>query len=178
VKFRLLTAILSLTLATSVAHAQIGLYGNFDTTRLVDNNFHTTTWFYGPGFGVYYDFLHLGPVSLGADLRGNVLWGKDQKYRSGLIGLRLAAKPPLLPIRPYLQGSLGVGGSNVSTVNGTYSQRFLYEILGGVDFTIFPHLDLRLAEIGYDRMSGLREGTVEPTDTLFTAATGVVFRFN
>jgi hypothetical protein len=38
-------------------------------------------------------------------------------------------------------------------------------------------VDLRLAEIGYGRMSGLREGSVEPTDTLLTASSGIVLRF-
>jgi hypothetical protein len=164
------------------AHAQIGVYGKLDAVRLNAASpgvAASTTWYYGPGAGIYDDFLHLGPISLGADLRGDYLWGNEQQYRSALFGLRLAAKPPILPIKPYVQGSVGVGGASHGGLNGSgsiFSNKFQYQVLGGLDYTFFPHLDLRLVEVGYGRMSGISSSGVAPEATLFTLSAGLAIR--
>jgi hypothetical protein len=180
---RSLIITLAIALSTITTHAQVGIYGKLDINHfsgsIVAGVPAASTWYYGPGVGVYYDFLHLGPVSLGADLRGDLLYGSQSKYRSALFGLRLAAKPPLLPIRPYIQGSVGAGGPRYTGPLGAginppgYSTKFQYQIAGGVDFTLLPHLDLRAAEIGYGRMTGINE----PVTTMLTISTGLVFRF-
>src|ERR1700679_2208847 len=81
---------------TCSAKAQIGAYGMFTVDRLsniassplplppnsTDQSFaraNTVDPLGGTG-GVYYDFLQLGPVKLGADLRGSVLHTKRGAY--------------------------------------------------------------------------------------------------
>jgi len=178
-KLRCLIVLFVLALSTIAARAQLAIYGNFGATHVTDSSNHTANWFYGPGVGVYYDFLHFGPIAAGVDLRGNFLFGSHEKYRSGLIGVRLAAKPPLSPIKPYAQFSIGAGGDKTDSKkfsDTNYSTKFQYEVLGGVDLTILPRIDLRVAEVGYGRMSGINGGTVAPATNLVTVSSGIVFR--
>lgn len=179
-KLRCLIVLFVFALSTAAARAQLAIYGNFGATHVSDNSNHTTNWFYGPGVGVYYDFVHFGPIAAGVDLRGNFLFGSHEKYRSGLIGVRLAAKPPLLPIKPYAQFSIGAGGAkadgSAKFPDTNYSTKFQYEVLGGLDLTILPRIDLRVAEVGYGRMSGINGGTIAPAANLVTVSSGIVFR--
>ena len=180
-KLRWLTILLVLSVSFATSNAQVAIYGKFETVRFTASNINPTgTWYYGPGAGIYYDFLHLGPVALGADLRGNLLSGSQQKFRSALFGLRLSAKPPILPLRPYIQGSVGVGGPTHSGLDGAgtiYSNKFQYEIIGGLDYTLVPHIEFCAVELSYGRMSGVSSGTPAPVATLFTVGTGLVVRF-
>src|SRR5580698_4712558 len=80
----------------TIVHAQVGVYGMFTVDRLsniasspqplppnsTDPAFkraNTVDPLGGTG-GVYYDFLKLGPVKLGADLRGSILTTKRGAY--------------------------------------------------------------------------------------------------
>jgi hypothetical protein len=175
--------LLALLFTPAIASAQVGIYGQFNAVHASTsgtNLYESTGWFVGPTAGVYYDFLHLGPVGIGADLRGSYLFQSPQKYRSILFGLRLAVKPPVLPLRPYIQGSVGVGGSTRSGLGGNgvlYNNKFQYQVVGGIDYTLVPHLDWRVAELGYGRSAGISSGGPTPGVNLFTISTGVVFRF-
>lgn len=100
-------------------------------------------WVAGGTFGLYSDFIHAGPVRLGLDARGNILNSKGRKLDSGLGGVRVDFRAPMVPLRPYLQGSVGVGSTNFGGGNLT-SKGFLYQFLGGIDFTILPHIDWRV----------------------------------
>ncbi|MGA7833303.1 MAG: hypothetical protein WCA21_20300 [Terracidiphilus sp.] len=183
-KLRWLTILLALAPFSASAHAQIGVYGAFNSVRLtasiVGSSAQTTAWYSGAGAGVYYNFVKMGPIALGADLRGNLLSGNQQKYRSALFGLRLAAKPPVLPIRPYVQASIGAGGASHSGLNGVgtiYSDKFQYLVAGGVEYTVVPHVDFRVVEVGYGRMTGISSGGTAPVATLFSISSGLVLRF-
>jgi hypothetical protein len=177
-------------------HAQFAVYGNFDATHASLSSGQDSFWTYGPNVGIYYDFIHLGPLALGADARANYLFGNQYKYRSALFGVRASAKVPMLPLRPYAQFSVGAGGPKYSGNSGqavatigpllppnplpiNWSNKFQYMIFGGLDVTLIPHLDLRAAEIGYGRMSGVNNGNSgnNPTDSLVTVGTGLVVRF-
>ena len=182
-KLRWLTILIGIVISLAPAQAQVGIYGNFNSTRVNATNSantQTTNWYNGVGAGVYYDFFHMGPLALGADLRGSRLSGNQQNYHDGLFGLRLAANPPVLPIRPYVQASIGAGGASHSGLHGSgkiYSNKFQYQVLAGVDYTLIPHLDLRLAELGYGRMTGVSDGITNPDSTLFSISSGLVVRF-
>jgi hypothetical protein len=130
--------------------------------------------------------VHIGPVSLGADLRGNYLFGSNDKYRSVLGGIRVAAKPPLLPFRPYAEGLVGVAGTRSNqtgsfstatsvSFSSSFGTKFAYQILGGLDWTILPHLDLRLAEVGYGRVSPVSSGS-SASSSVTSLSSGVVLR--
>jgi hypothetical protein len=185
-RFRTLTLFLALTsfIPFLSASAQVGIYGKLDITHFSlssDNHekFQSTGWFYGPGAGVYYDFLHLGPASVGADVRGSFLFGDPDKYRSVLVGARLAVKPPALPFKPYIQASAGLAGSTspkVGTNPTHFDNKFAYEVLGGLDVTIAPGLDWRAIELGYGKVSAVSSFPGTPANSVFLLSTGIVFR--
>jgi len=180
----LFVAAVAIATATSV-HAQVGVYGMFTVDRLSNiassplplppNS--TATAFarantadpLGGTGGVYYDFLKLGPVKLGADLRGSILTTKRGAYvnfngpgariYSVLGGVRGSFQTPIKSLKPYLQISAGLGRSDY----GLYSDRpassqplpnviynnFQYEGLVGLDIKMLPIVDWRVAEFGY-----------------------------
>jgi len=134
-----------------------------------------TNWPFGPTIGFYNDFSHAGPIYLGSDARLEFARGS---YSSNalLFGLRLAAKPVAVPLKPYIQASLGLVHFNQTDLNAA-STNIEYRIAGGVDFTLLPHVDWRVIEVGsgsildYNIGSGTAQG-----DSLTTYSTGIVFR--
>jgi hypothetical protein len=178
-RLRLVLVAVLAVLFVPAARAQFAVYGNLNLTRFDDQANRTSTWFYGPGGGIYDDFLPLGPLALGLDVRGSYGWGDGYAYRDGLAGLRLVARPPVLPIRPYVEGAVGLAATRATATTGLpthFSNKFAYEVLGGLDLTIFPHIDLRIPEIGYGQVSPVA-GPNAPATTLFQISTGVVIRF-
>lgn len=152
-----LALVLSLALTGgSMAHAQFAVYGmasggfgssGTDTTNGVtyrENSFKAG----GGTFGVYDDFKRLGPLKLGADARyfeqsaSSDYAGITTHIRGGTGGLRLSLKIPLFPLKPYVQAGIGEVSSNYGYL-GNNTGSFYYQVGGGVDYTIFPHLDLR-----------------------------------
>lgn len=148
------------------ASAQTGLYASFTGAKLGVSD---TSWIYGPTVGVYFDSSHFGVVKTGLDLRGQFLGGSGAtQLDSGLAGLRLAVKPPLLPIKPYVEAAFGVGYAKFADTSTT---KFEYAFLGGADVTFFPRLDWRVIEFSYGGLTGLNN-SFHPK----TLSTGLVLR--
>ena len=169
--------------AAAGAQAQFGVYGKFDLNHYAFNDGSTAaTTFHGGGFGIYNDFVRLGPVRGGVDLRESLVTASQYDYRSTLFGARVALKAPVLPIRPYVQASVGVGGTKskgpfAAGIGGaSYSNKFTYAVLGGVDWTVFPHVDFRAIEIGYGRQSGVGSGAGSGASTMVMVSSGIVLR--
>jgi hypothetical protein len=160
-----------------VAGAQVGIYGTFTGANLGLAN---TPWLYGGTVGVYRNQGY-GLISAGVDLRGTFLRRAlnpgagsltDQTLKSGLGGVRVAVTPHVLPIKPYVEGLVGVGHFEVGEGSArSVSTSFEYEVLGGLDFTFFPRLDWRVVEFGYGRLAG-NGATLSPK----MLSTGLVFR--
>jgi hypothetical protein len=166
---------IALLLSTGHARAQLGIYGQFGTT-------HDPTisgWYKGFTAGGYGNFLNAGPIHLGVDVRGSYQMGDQYNYRNFLIGPRLQVKPPVLPLRPYLQAAIGFGGSRYTGYSGLgshYSNKLQYGIIGGLDFTVLPHVDLRIPEVGYLRESGISSGAPAKNVDLVSLGFGLVVR--
>jgi len=169
----LLTAVLVVT--TVSAHAQLGVYGEFTVDRISNIGSSPLIGTPAPAVdpvnplggtgGVYYDFLKLGPVKLGADLRGSILTTRRGAYSnsdatgtrlySSLGGIRAVFHTPFAPLKPYVQGSVGLGRSDYGLSNTTSSghvilyNNFEYEGLAGLDVKLLPIVDWRVAEFGY-----------------------------
>jgi hypothetical protein len=179
---------------TTIAHAQLGVYGTVTVnhlsgiqgspyaTGLVNNSINPV----GGTFGAYYDFMKLGPVRLGADLRGTITDGKQGAYTnsrgggtriySGLGGVRASFHTPIPILKPYIQGSVGIGRSDYGLfTNGVVvvHSNLEYEGFAGVDLKIFPALDFRVVELGYGGLSSF--GTNGHTYPLGTLSSGIVF---
>lgn len=146
-------------LSTVTAGAQIGVYAGFSGGH--DTAVSNTV--YGPLFGAYAQ--KGGLLSLGADLRGSFLSRNGSQFYTGAIGPRIALKPVALPIKPYLEGLVGIG----HTGGGSSGTHLNYQVLFGVDATILPRIDWRVIEYDYSALVGNSAST-----TMLT--TGLVFR--
>ena len=169
----------------SAAHAQVAVYGMGSGgflgstaaapgSLLAQNSGFSA---YGGTFGVYDDFARLGPLKLGGDARylqqtssnGN---SYGNKLRGGLVGLRLALKLPVFPLKPYVQAEIGDVATNYGT-QPNEPNSFAYQVQAGLDYTIFPHLDLR-GEYGGGQINGYGNGQKQ---TLQQVGVGLVVRF-
>lgn len=198
-KALLLLAVVAFAAAT--AQAQFGVYGTFTASKLsgiksspeatnpaaVNNDVSPL----GGGLGIYYDFLKVGPVKLGADLRGTIVTTKRGAYinangggariNSALAGVRVVFNAPVMRtvLRPYLQGSAGIGNTNYGLLYGSNGVKtktnFEYMGYAGVDIPLLPIMDFRLVEFG---MGGLNPfGDKSHNYPLQSVSTGVVFHF-
>ena len=191
-KFRLLATVVGLALTTVAAHAQVGLYLNPIAIRvsnakadtgpfafLGDNA--TSRVFYGVNFGGYYNFFHQGKTEAGLDVRDSIVHANNASLNSFLVGVRVATKPFTRPLKPYVQASVGVGTSRAPTSLIRVS-KIQYGIYGGADYTLNPHVDFRIVEVGYGSLTTASSTTVGGSGAitasrLLSFSTGLVFRF-
>ena len=190
------------------AQAQAGVYGVFTATRLgnlqsspaatftnANGGTKATVDVSGGTFGAYYDFKTLGPVRLGADVRGNfesssrgagvTSVGAGSHLYSALGGLRGAFHTRYSFLEPYVQLSGGLGRSdygllrNVSgssgSLNGSYllQNSFEYHVFAGADIHLSSLLDFRVVELGYGGLAAF--GNNSHDYPLRTVGTGIVF---
>jgi hypothetical protein len=199
----IVAAVALATTASASAYAQAGVYGMFTVDRLSNIASSplpapTTT---GPNArlnsadplggtgGVYYDFMKLGPVRLGADLRGSILTTKrganvsfndsGTRIYSALGGIRAVFHTPIASLKPYIQGSVGLGRSDYGLSNTTSAgqdiiyNNFEYEGLAGLDIKLLPIMDWRVAELGYGGLDPF--GTFGHNYPIKQASMGFVF---
>jgi hypothetical protein len=197
-----------ISLAPAV-HAQAGVYGVFTATRMgnlqsspaatftnANGGTKATIDVSGGTFGGYYDFKTLGPVRLGADLRGNfesssrgagvTAVGAGAHLYSVLGGVRGAFHTRYSFLEPYVQLSGGLGRSDyglVRNVNGTtpplngayaLQNSFEFHVFAGADIHLASFLDFRVVELGYGGLSAFGNNSHEYP--LRTVSTGLVFR--
>jgi len=140
----------------------------------------------GGGGGVYYDFKTFGPIRLGADLRGTItnsnqgaethFRGQGTRIGSVLGGVRVSFHTPIKIIKPYIQGSVGLGRSDYglsSTPPVVVHNNLQYEGFAGVDLKLLPIMDFRVVELGYGALNSF--GTASHTYPIGTISSGVVF---
>ena len=177
-KFRVFfLASICVLFAGHAAVAQVGAYALFTGAKINQDN---TPYMYGPTVGVYLNQQYSPLVSAGVDFRGtfvsrgpvNGVVNTDQRVNNVLGGVRLAITPKVLPIKPYVEGLVGIGYIKAGLPpNRTTSTHFEYQALGGLDYTILPQLDWRVIEFSWGRLSGLGD-SLSPRQL----STGVVFR--
>ncbi len=166
---RLLAVPLFLLLPSSL-HAQLGIYGSFTASKL--NALNNDNYIYGGTFGAYLASGTLALLSVGVDLRGSFQNGGGTGFDSGAIGPRVALNLHLLPIHPYVEAMGGIGHVTFAGAPENDVTKFEYQFLGGVDFTVFPRLDWRVAEFSYGGFSGLNSDSFHPK----SFSTGLVLR--
>jgi hypothetical protein len=196
---RILPVLLALFFTATAAQAQaFSIYGTFSPAHLSNVetgavysatsgyvNQTTSYWSSGFGGGLTANFLPIGPLRIGFDLRGSVKPGSiGANY--ALFGFKVGVHPPVLKFHPYGQFSVGYLSSsttNVSTpagqttgsIGGIFANKYAaYEIMGGVDYPLIPHLDVRVIELGGGGALHIG-GSYNPS--LFTINSGVVLHF-
>ena len=139
------------TAQTRPASAQLAVYAGFSGAR---TNGGSTEWVYGPLVGLYKQSGHLAStINIGGDLRGSFIGRNGFHYYTGAVGPRIAFKAPIIPLRPYVEGLVGVASYNAGS--GTNSTtHFDYQAIGGLDLTFFPHVDWRVIDFAYSAVSG------------------------
>jgi opacity protein-like surface antigen len=163
----LLVSVFSFAIFTSTTQAQTALYGMFSAGHYsgigvgygTPPNQSGGMTARGGTFGIYDNFMPFGPVRFGGDARvfiqnsaNSTTYGN--KLAGFILGPRLEiVPPPPVPIKPYIQLEFGGAGSNNGT-STSKSTSFAYQVNGGVDFTIVPHLDAR-AEYGAGQLTSI-----------------------
>ncbi len=205
----LLAILAAIVLLSSPAQAQTGVYGEFTVNRLggiasspqptpniTSARTDTVDPLGGTG-GIYYDFKKLGPVTLGADLRGSILTtrrGAYVNYNGGgtrldsvLGGVRFVFHTRFAPLKPYVEGLAGLGRSDYGLLYGgggvnangivgnstVLNNNFQYQGLLGLDIKILPILDYRIAELGYGGLDPF--GAYSHNYPIRSASMGFVF---
>jgi hypothetical protein len=140
--------ILFIGFAGRAAEAQIGVYAAFSGAPVSNGGASSA---FGPTFGLYAQSGRY--ISVGGDVRGTFLTRSGFNYFTGAAGPRIAIKPPILPFRPYVEGLIGVANFNDGSDTSS-STKLNYQILGGIDTTILPHIDWRVLEFDYSAVSG------------------------
>ena len=193
---RLLLAVL--LVLPAAARAQIvSVYGTFSPVSLTgvpngtspypgNANYSTTSyWAQGYGGGVTIGVLPIGPIHLGIDMRGSTKPGAGGAD-TAMFGFRIAFKPPVIKIKPYIQASAAYVAprpllvSNGTTTTTVGHDEFLgYAVIGGVDYPIMRLLDVRIIEIGggkaYDTSGFFSDNST--SISIFTINTGLVVHF-
>jgi hypothetical protein len=165
---RLLAALAVLATTAIPAHAQLGVYAGFSTSKLDVANTNRTN---GGTFGLFYDNHHFPVVNFGLDLRAVVV-NSDAvtQVTSGLAGPRAVIHVPLIPLHPYIEGLVGAAhvqtGQGVALYNGT---NLAAGAAVGADLTILPYISWRVIDYNYDRLVG-------PAANQSTLTTGLVIR--
>jgi hypothetical protein len=164
-----LLALFLLVLSTLSVHAQLGLYGGF-TVQNPAVPPQSGYQFYGGTFGAYLASGRLAILNVGLDLRGTYTKNGSDSFTSGAIGPRVGLNLHVIPLHPYLEATAGLGNLNITEASSNVT-RFEYQFLGGLDFTVFPRIDWRVAEFSYGGLS-VFNGSYHPK----TLTTGIVLR--
>lgn len=119
-------------------------------------------YFWGSTFGVYQDRHSLALLHVGLDARGVIVKNGSTTLGSGLAGVRASIVPHVLPIKVYGEA---LGGVSVAA-----TKNFQYQINGGLEYTVLPHVDWRAVEVAYNGYSGSNNGNP------VALSTGIVLR--
>ena len=153
-----------LAIASSALHAQIGVYGTLSGASFSNA---PKDLGYGGIVGAYKTTGHV--IGTGLDLRGTFVGRDGFRYNTYAIGPRISFRPRVLPLTPYVEGLIGLANYN-NGKNTSSSNHFNYQILGGLDATILPHIDWRLIDVGYSST------TASQSIRTVTYSTGLVIR--
>lgn len=154
----LLVALCSVNLHAQARFAIYGTGGG-EKSGLPNDDWH------GAGtFGFYYGIVHAAILDISADARGDL----SSNIKSGFVGPRVAVKLPVIPIKPY--GELIFGISTYSAP-ARLPNDFAYRFVVGLDTTILPHIDWRVADFSY-AINNSANGTHAKT-----LSSGLVVRF-
>ena len=159
-----LPLLLALITTALQAQAKLAVYGTFGGEK---SGLPNQGWTTAGTLGLYIGVAKLGPLYLSADARADL----SNNINSGLIGPRLALRLPAVPFKPYAE--VFIGGSSYSKTPAGLKDpsQFASRAVFGIDTTIFPHLDWRIADFSY----GLNNSA--NGDHAMTLSTGLVIRF-
>ena len=199
---RLAPILFAITCVATTARAQLGVYGTVTVEHTSNIKCLYATCGSSDGTidpiggvgGVYYDFKNYGRVRLGVDARAGstitskngaqFLTGPKPRIFSALGGVRASFSTRYEALRPYVEGAVGIGRSNIQTsitpslsdpsipTTIQYPTGLEYRGFAGVDFRLLPYLDFRVVELGIGALRS--QGSSYRMESI---STGVVFHF-
>jgi hypothetical protein len=155
----LLVALVSVSLH---AQARFAIYGTGGGEK---SGLPNDDWQGAGTFGFYYGILHAAIFDISVDARGDL----SSNIKSGFLGPRVAVKLPIIPLKPY--GEFIFGVSTYSPAHLPIPNDFAYRYVVGLDATILPHIDWRVADFSY-AINNSANGTHAKT-----LSSGLVIRF-
>lgn len=161
--FLLPLLLVSLAATTLHAQARFAVYGTGggEKSGLPNDDWH------GAGtFGFYYGILHAAIFDISVDARGDL----SSNIKSGFVGPRVAVKLPVIPVKPYGEFIFGISTYSVPA-RLPIPNDFAYRYVFGLDTTILPHIDWRVADFSY-ALNNSSDGTHAKT-----LSSGLVVRF-
>ena len=164
-RVRCILPLLLLALCSVNLHAQarFAIYGTGGGEK---SGVPNDDWHGAGTFGFYYGILHAAIFDISVDARGDL----STNIKSGFVGPRVAVKVPVIPIKPY--GEFIFGVSTYSTpAHLPIPNDFAYRYVLGLDTTILPHIDWRVADFSYG-INNSANGTHAKT-----LSSGLVVRF-
>ncbi len=156
--------ILSFSTINLHAQAKLAIYGTIGTEK---SGLPAENWQLAGTVGFYYGLTHLAPLNLSIDARGDL----SHNINSVLFGPRLAVKLPAIPLKPYGEFLIGVQSYSRTAAGLKDPNDIAYRYVVGVDTTIFPHIDWRVADFSYALNNSSNGGHAK------TLSTGLVLRF-
>lgn len=191
---RLRFPVLAVVLAfvTEGAQAQGALYLNPIGTRVSNSKADvgpfaflgsgsTSQVFGGVVIGGYYEVFHAPKYVVSLDLRDAIQQGNNASLNTFLFGGRVAGSPERSAFKPYVQASFGSGRTRAPHTSIT-TNRFTYNVAGGIDRTLNRHVDWRMIEVGYGSVSTISNSQFSssspaiPAASLLNFSAGLVFR--
>ncbi len=165
-KIFLLPLLLLAITTTLPAQARLAVYGTVGGEK---SEVSHTSWTAAGTVGAYFGVLNAGPIAISVDARGDLSGNINSFY----VGPRVSLHLPLFPLKPYAELVGGFSSYN-SQPGGSRNTSANYRWVGGIDTTILPHIDWRIADYSYSA-AGITQGniTLHPQ----TLSTGLVIRF-
>ena len=150
-----------LSLSSLSLHAQLGLYAGLTVQNPGvpgDNSYDL----YGGTLGAYLASGHLAILNLGVDLRGSFTRSSGNSFNTGAIGPRLGLNLHIIPLHPYAEATVGIASLNLNGGSPNNGTSFEYQLIGGLDVTVLPRIDWRVAEFSYGGVSVANSPSYHP----------------
>ena len=145
------------------AQARFAIYGTGGGEK---SGLPNDDWQAAGTFGFYYGLVHAAIFDISADARGDL----SSNIKSGFVGPRVAVKLPVIPIKPYGEFIFGLSTYSVPA-RLPIPNDFAYRFVVGLDTTILPRIDWRVADFSYainNSVNGTHAKTI---------SSGLVIRF-
>jgi hypothetical protein len=140
----LLPVFLAFALHSPVLHAQarVAVYGTVGGEK---SGIPNAGWGTAGIVGLYAGTNNFGPLAVAVDVRGD--FASD--HRSFLAGPRLALHFPAFPLKPYSEILVGRTSYDKTSSGFQRDANWNASYVGGIDTTIFPHIDWRIFDFTY-----------------------------
>lgn len=205
-KLRLPLVLFALSLVSSAAHAQAGVYALFTVDRLsgiksspilpAGVSYNDSVNPLGFTGGAYYDFKSYGPFRLGVDLRGSTVNsnrgaqtssdGAGTHIYSGLAGVRMSFHTPVKFIKPYVEGAAGIARSNYGVLTNSGTSNFVtpgVQLQSNLEYHGYLGADIPFASFADWRVFEVGYGAINSfgsaahTYPILSVSTGIVIHF-